>query len=198
MHPRLTFGALFCLTFGLVACTTGGGNVTSPNPLNPTPGPTAGPTSVPSAVPSSASSTETIALPVAGGTIPIPNYADFTGTATTPALTAGAGATVTLTDSTQQVASPNSPIPPGQTGVFFVQLTLSTSVTFANPNIPTTITSNSAIVPGTTYTANVYALGGPVQAQQTAVASGHSVTFTIMVPGSSFPGSVPADVVVSH
>ncbi|MBD5655470.1 MAG: hypothetical protein IAI50_09895 [Candidatus Eremiobacteraeota bacterium] len=196
MDRRLALGALFCVTFGVAACTTGGGNVTYPNPLNPTPGPAASPTVAPT---TAAASTETIALPVGGGTIPIPNYSDFTGTATIPALTVGGGATVTLTDSTSALASPaTAPIPAGQTGVFFVELTLSKTVTFASANIPTTITSASAITPGATYTANVYALGGPVQATQTAVAAGHSLTFTIIVPGSSFPGGVPADVVISH
>lgn len=195
MDRRLAFGALFCVTFGVAACGTGGGNVTSPNPLNPTPGPRATTTPTPM---QTGSATETVPLPVGGGTIAIPPFGDFTGTATTPSLTSGAGATVTITDSTMQVASPPVPVPPGQTGVFFVELNLSQTVAFSNANIPTTITSNSAIVPGASYTANVYALGGPVQAPQTAVASGHTVSFTIIVPGSAFPGGVPADVVVSH
>ena len=200
MNRRLAFGALFCATFGMAACTTGGGNVTNPNPLNPTPGPT----STATAAPTASSATETIALPPLGGTIPIPNYLDFTGSATTSALSVGSGAKVTITDSTQQIAAQSAaPIPAGQKGVFFVELTLSETVTFSNLNIPTTITSNSAITPGATYTANVYALGGPVQGQQTAVASGHSVSFTIMVPasgngGGTFPGGVPADVVISQ
>jgi len=195
MDRRLVFGALLCVTIGVVACTTGGGNVIDPNPLNPTPGPRASVTAMPS---SAASATETIPLPPNGGTISIPNYADFTGTALTPSLVQGAGATVTITDSTQQVAASPQPIPSGQSGVFFVELVLSNQVTFSNPNISTTITSPSAIVPGQMYTANVYALGGPIQAQQTATAVGHSVSFTIMVPGSAFPGNVPSDIVVSH
>jgi hypothetical protein len=198
MDRRFAFGALFCVMFGVAACTTGGGDVTSPNPLNPTPGPKASPTPVAT----SSAASETVPLPPNGGTISIPNFGDFTGTATTSALSVGAGATVTITDSTMQVASPPVPVPAGQTGVFFVELSLSETVTFTNANIPTTITSPSQIVPGATYTANVYALGGPVQAQQTAVASGHSVSFTIIVPsngsgGGSFPGGVPADIVVS-
>ena len=144
------------------------------------------------------SATETVPLPVGRRFDRHPAVRRFYRHGDDAALTSGAGATVTITDSTMQVASPPVPVPPGQTGVFFVELILSQTVAFSNANIPTTITSNSAIVPGASYTANVYALGGPVQAPQTAVASGHTVSFTIIVPGSAFPGGVPADVVVSH
>jgi hypothetical protein len=215
MDRRLAFGLLLCATSGVAACTTGGGDVTYPNPLNPTPGPRASATVAPTSSPTPSSSptssgcppsypsspaTETVALPPAGGTISIPNFGDFMGTATTSSLTLGGGATVALEDSTQPIVPLSmAPVPAGQTGVFFVQLVLSQTVTFSNPNIPTVITANCTIVPGATYTANVYAFGGPVQAQQTAVAVGHSLTFTIIVPAEGeFPGGVPADVVVSH
>lgn len=217
MDRRLAFGLVFCVTFGVVACTTGGGDVTYPNPLNPTPGPRASVTLAPSAAPTasgapsptnsgcpptypSSPATETVALPPTGGTFAIPTFGDFMGTATTSSLTLGNGATVALEDSNQPIVPQSmAPVPAGQTGVFFVQLVLSQTVTFSNPNIPTTITANCTIVPGATYTANVYAFGGPVQPQQTAVAVGHSLTFTIIVPAEGeFPGGVPAEVVVSR
>ena len=98
MDRRFGVGGFVALTLGFAACSSGGGSVTSPNPLNPTPagGGTTAPTTSPSG---SASATP--------GPTPTP-----AGTATpSPAPSASTGAACGVNDPTSPTTI-TTPLPP--------------------------------------------------------------------------------------
>ena len=136
-----------------------------------------------------------VALPANGGTVTIPKYVSFTGGATVSA-SSPSGTTVTLKDSTNNFDS--QPVPAGQKGVFFTSLVLSQSVQFSSGTITSNIKS-TCLVNGATYTVNVYALGGAIQAPVTAKARTHQLKFSISLQGTGggFPGGVTGDIVIS-
>ncbi len=139
--------------------------------------------------------TKTVPLPVNGGTVTIPMYNGFTGGATTPPISKGQGSRVTIKDSTNNFDK--QPIPAGQHGVFFTSLDLSKQVTFKTPTIRSNVKSK-CLVNGATYTVNVYAFGGMIQATETVKAMAGEIRFTVTVPlGGTFPANTPADIVLS-
>jgi hypothetical protein len=98
MDRRLVFGALFSLTLGLGACSTGGGSVTSPNPLNPTPAGSG--TIAPSSAPSSSASAS-----------PTPAASASPSPGASPSPTSSAGANCAANDPGTP-ATVTTPLPP--------------------------------------------------------------------------------------
>jgi hypothetical protein len=140
-------------------------------------------------------STKTVTLPAAGGTVTIPKYASFTGGATVPS-SQPSGTMVTIKDSSNNFDKQT--IPAGQKGVFFTSLELSQSVQFSSNTITSDVKSK-CLTNGATYTINVYAFGGPLQAQAKAKAAKGELKFAVSLAGTNgaFPGGVTADIVIS-
>jgi hypothetical protein len=85
--------------------------------------------------------------------------------------------------------------------VVYTSLAVSQSVAFSNASIATTVTSPCSILPGHTYNVGLYLFGGYAGAQYGAtgvVPNGNTISFSLGVPGGSFPSGVTADVLITQ
>jgi hypothetical protein len=206
MYRRLGLGVLLGATLIATACNTGGGLVSANNPLNPTPAPTGavtptpsptpsgGPKPTPSPTPAACSApppdpnTATITLTGNKQMITVPCFGTFSSTAIVPPG-GGAGVTVALGASTDNNLGGVADTTYGKP-LIYTSLEPNGPVTFngTSPAIVTTLTSTTIAAPHR-YAMQVYvpAYGIALQTVTGIKPTGHSITFSVVPPGGTFP-----------
>jgi hypothetical protein len=205
-----TGGATATPTGGATATPTGGATATPTGAATPTPtgAPTATPTGAPTATPTGAPTTagcppkypspqpisSMVAWPSAGGTIPLPAFADESGSIAVPVNNAPSGSILTITESQTPFtdSAGNGPIPtpaPGEgTAIVYSASELNNTGTVTlegNETITVTASGPCEIMTGHTYVANVYInLGSTFDHAELTPTAGEPANF---VAGSNPP-----------